>query len=474
MDIKERSDEKMKAIYGAALGTLSPAELAARLILAYIGEADPKAEDWYKKAEFINRKNGTGKLIVVSCHTGFLAHTGRPMLIAKALRDLGAEVVFMAGAHRKGEDDDQGRYAHLISQEAFKIYDAPSQAGVNRIMNKVQVEGTWHWFDEEMIKKEVQTQHKALQSIIEDRKSKPDVIITDLSQVMSITAELEGVPLVSILNFTWTNHGRIRHTPAEYHITTRVCRRLGMAHVNECLAQWFGTTTMVLRMLLALWVKPYNRVRKSLGLRSKRNFFDQMAGDLILMPDFAAFKGIEMSKTALPIGPLAWEPQDQEILAYADTATVERFQVFLNADTDIPLIYLTMGSTGTLALFRMVIAALKDKPYRLAITTGGQFDLADLGELPTNVCTIPFFPGNRILEKASVTINHGGSGSVYQTMAAQVPQVMIPTHPDQQWNADIVQAEGVGIRLRHRGLTAAKIADAVKSLLNTRQSEQDG
>ena len=33
MDIKERSDEKMKTIYGASLGTLCPAELAARLIL---------------------------------------------------------------------------------------------------------------------------------------------------------------------------------------------------------------------------------------------------------------------------------------------------------------------------------------------------------------------------------------------------------------------------------------------------------
>ena len=473
MDIKERSDEKMKTIYGASLGTLCPAELAARLIIAYISEADLKEEDWYRKAEFIARKNGTGKLIVVSCHTGFLSHTGRPLFVAKALRDLGAEVIFMAGAHRKGEDDEQGRYAHLISQEGFRIYDAPSQAGVRRIMKKAQAEGTWHWFDEEMIIQEVQTQRRSLQRIIEDQKRRPDVIITDLSQAMSITAELEGVPMVSILNFTWTNHGHIRHTPAEYHITTRVCRGLGMAHVNECFAKWFGTTTMVLRMLLTLWVKPYNRVRKSLGLRSKRNFFDQMAGDLILMPDFAAFKGIEMSKTALPIGPLAWEPQDREILAYADTATVERFQAFLDAGTDTPLVYLTMGSTGTLALFKVVIAALKDKPYRLAVTTGGQFDAADLGELPANVCTIPFFPGNRILQKASVTINHGGAGSVYQAMAAQVPQVIIPTHGDQQWNGDIVQAEGAGIRLRHRGLTSAKILDAVKSLLNTRQSEQN-
>jgi hypothetical protein len=106
MDIKERSDEKMKVIYGSSLGTLAPAQLAARLILAYIGDAEPKGEDWYENAEFIDRQEGTGPLVVICCHTGFLSHTGRPLLVAKALRDLGAEVVFMAGAHRNGEDLD--------------------------------------------------------------------------------------------------------------------------------------------------------------------------------------------------------------------------------------------------------------------------------------------------------------------------------------------------------------------------------
>jgi UDP:flavonoid glycosyltransferase YjiC (YdhE family) len=112
-----------------------------------------------------------------------------------------------------------------------------------------------------------------------------------------------------------------------------------------------------------------------------------------------------------------------------------------------------------------VIAALRERPYRLAITTGGQFDISSLGELPANVTAIPFYPGNRILQKASVTINHGGSGSAYQAMTAGVPQIMIPTHADQQWNADIVQTEGAGIRLLQRSLTEAQIADAVKTLL---------
>ena len=197
-----------------------------------------------------------------------------------------------------------------------------------------------------------------------------------------------------------------------------------------------------------------------------------MAGELVLMPDFAAFKGMEITGTALPIGPITWEPKDEEILARVDRETAERFQTFLDSTPDLPLIYLTMGSTGTLELFRTVISALKDKPYRLAITTGGQFDISSLGDLSANVFAIPFFPGNRILQKAAVTINHGGSGSAYQAMAAKVPQVMIPTHGDQQWNADIVQGEGAGIRLRHRGLTEARIADAVDTLLSIRERER--
>jgi UDP:flavonoid glycosyltransferase YjiC (YdhE family) len=463
--IKERSDERMKELYGPSLGALPPPELAARLILAYLSEGDRKSENWYRNAAQIGMSSGEGKLIVVSCHTGFLAHTGRPLLVAKALRELGAEVVFMAGAQTQG-DDEQGRYACLIREEGFRIYDSPSAAGVRWILHKVQVEAKWGWYDEKMIREEVRTERSALHEIIGEWKRKPDAILTDLSFPMSITAEVEGIPLISILNFTWTNHARIRHTPPEYHPISKIYRALGMDNVNEYLSDKCGTTTMFLRIFLILWVKPYNRVRKGLGLKRKANYFDQMAGELILMPDFAAFKAMEITDTTLPIGPLAWEPKDEEILARVDKDLVERFQAFLDSTPEMPLIYLTMGSTGTLELFRTVIAALKDKPYRLAITTGGQFDISSLGELPSSVFAIPFYPGNRILEKAAVTINHGGSGSAYQAMAAQVPQVMIPTHPDQQWNADIVQGEGAGIRLMHHTLTEEKIANAVETLLN--------
>lgn len=210
--IKYLSDEKMRELYGPSLGSLSPPEIAARLILAYISEGDRKSENWFRKAAQIEKGSGKGKLIVISCHTGFLAHTGRPLLVARALRDLGADVVFMVGVNTKGEDE-QGRYAFLIKQEGFRIYDSPSQAGVRWIMNKVQVEATWGWYDEKMIRDEVQSQRSALQGIINEWKMKPDAIVSDLSQVMSITTEMEGIPYVSILNFTWTNHARIKLTP---------------------------------------------------------------------------------------------------------------------------------------------------------------------------------------------------------------------------------------------------------------------
>jgi UDP:flavonoid glycosyltransferase YjiC (YdhE family) len=458
--IKERSDEKMRELYGPSLGALPPPELAARLILAYISEKDRKSDAWYRNASQVDKSSSEGKLIVFTCHTGFLAHTGRPLLVAKALRDLGAAVVFMAGAESSGEDE-QGRYAYLIKQEGFKIYDAPSQAGVRWIMNKIQVEATWGWYDETMIREEVQSHRRALQGIINDWNTKPHAIVSDLSQVMSITTEMEEIPFISILNFTWTNHARLKLSPPEAHIITRISLALGISKVLE----YLETTNKIFSMLLLSWVKPYNKVRKGLGLKRKYNFYDQMSGDLILMPDFAAFKGMEITAAALPIGPLTWEPKEEDILAHVDMTTAESFRTFLDSAPERPLVYLTMGSTGALDLFLMVIAALKDRPYRLAITTGGQFEIARLGELPSNVFAIPFYPGNRILQKASVTINHGGSGSAYQAMTAGVPQIMIPTHADQQWNADIVQSEGADIRLLRRSLTEAQIADAVKTLL---------
>ncbi len=469
MGLKDRSGDVMRELYGPSLAALDSSAIAARLILAYLGKADGPSTDWRREAARLDGRSGEGKLIVVTCHTGFLAHTGRALLVARALRAHGARVVFMGGDQTRGEDE-QGRFAGLLTREGFRIYDAPSRAGVRWIMNKIQVEATWGWYRAAMIREEVQSHRRALARIADDCGARPDAIVSDLSLVGSISAELEGIPYIPILSFTWRDDAKLTLTPVEGHIVTRVALALGATGVLERME----ATNKILRLLLRVWARPYNKVRRSLGLRKRRTFYDQMSGDLVLMPDFAGFKAMGITETALPIGPLTWEPRDEDMLARVDEKSADRFQAFLDSDPEKPLVYLTMGSTGSLDLFRMVIAALRDKPYRLAITTGGQFELSCLGELPSNVLAIELFPGRRILRNASVTINHGGSGSAYQALEAGVPQIMIPTHPDQQWNADLLQEEGAGIRLMRRTLNEAHIAGAVDAVLKARSAPAAG
>jgi UDP:flavonoid glycosyltransferase YjiC (YdhE family) len=123
-------------------------------------------------------------------------------------------------------------------------------------------------------------------------------------------------------------------------------------------------------------------------------------------------------------------------------------------DADAPLVYVSFGtvapSTGLFpALHRAVVDAVADLPVRVLLTLGevGEVgDVAALGPLPANVHVERFWPQQDVMPEAAAVIGHGGFGTTMTTLAAGVPQVVLPLFAlDQHHNAAAVAQAGAGV-----------------------------
>ena len=150
----------------------------------------------------------------------------------------------------------------------------------------------------------------------------------------------------------------------------------------------------------------------------------------------------------------------------AGTATVHRFRDTSASTTepnlpawwpdeyaDQPLVYVTFGSVaGGMgfypAFYQRALAALAQAPVRVLMTLGAGLDPAALGNLAPHVHVESWWPQESVLGEAAAVVGHGGFGTLMATLAAGIPQVIVPLFSaDQYANAERVASAGVGISL---------------------------
>jgi UDP-N-acetylglucosamine:LPS N-acetylglucosamine transferase len=466
----------MAALYGeefADSGQWGP-DITARLILAYI-DRDRDDRFWYRKPSKINKviPESKKKLIVCSCHTGFLAHTSRALMVAQKLRELGHEVVFVVDTETKPDvrgNPTQRKYFELINEAGFEIYHAPFLVGEDITLKRNQAKsGTMGHYNAAMVEEVAEGILHVLKEI-EDKKKTADFMLLDSSWVASIPADVMNIPTGSIWNFFISNYRKSCLTLPENFPIRKAILKVGGNKLVKLFEQ-SRVGLLILKILLMKWVIPYNFIRikymlkerKWIGLR--RNMFSQLGGDINFFPDYVAFGGMKINHKGLPVGPIVWEPVSDT----QDTQRVSEFEKFIGKDKEKPLIYVTMGSSGELKLFKLIIEALRGKDYRVAITTGEQFDISELDELPENFFAISLYPGKQVCKKARLMINHGGNGSVNQAIQNKLPQISIPTTAEQQWNSDLIVRKGLGKQILPGVLTVESLNVAVEELLNVNE-----
>ncbi|HUS42696.1 MAG TPA: glycosyltransferase [Ilumatobacteraceae bacterium] len=114
-----------------------------------------------------------------------------------------------------------------------------------------------------------------------------------------------------------------------------------------------------------------------------------------------------------------------------------------------PLVYATLGTVlphmaAALDHYRLLIESLRDVDARVLLTIGRHLDPSALGTVPDHVHVEQWVDQRRVVAEAALTVCHGGSGTVYGSIAAGVPVVVLPSFSDQFSNAGIVEGHQLG------------------------------
>ena len=135
--------------------------------------------------------------------------------------------------------------------------------------------------------------------------------------------------------------------------------------------------------------------------------------------------------------------------------------------TDRPLVYVTFGtvSGGEMFGFREVydvaLEAVSALDVEVLLTTGPNVDPEDFGPQPGHIQIRPFVPQDVVLQRASVVVHHGGSGTLTGAFAAGVPMVIVPLFADQPSNAEHAEAAGLGVCVAERSVEAISAATSL-------------
>ncbi len=137
-----------------------------------------KLLDWSRRIELqsTNSEFGSkGQTILIFFHGDSLAHTLRPLVVARALYARGYEVLF-AG---------HGVHSDRIRQDGFVIYDVESMPQSR--MDEYVKNGDYAYYNMDWIHRCVVAERELI------KKVSPDLIIHDMRPTISISARLEGV-----------------------------------------------------------------------------------------------------------------------------------------------------------------------------------------------------------------------------------------------------------------------------------------
>jgi UDP:flavonoid glycosyltransferase YjiC (YdhE family) len=112
-----------------------------------------------------------------------------------------------------------------------------------------------------------------------------------------------------------------------------------------------------------------------------------------------------------------------------------------------PLVYVTLGTVfnGNVPLFRLIADALADQPFDVVIALGHGIPREALGEVAGNIRVGGYLPQARILERATVVVNHGGYNTVSAALGAGVPLFLLPMGADQPYNTERCVTAGAAL-----------------------------
>ena len=136
-----------------------------------------------------------------------------------------------------------------------------------------------------------------------------------------------------------------------------------------------------------------------------------------------------------------------------------------------------MGSTGNNSLLPQIIQASLKNDLNIIISGVNSFEKAQL--LKTNPelkgrCIIePLIQADEVLPFCKLTICHGGSGTVYQSVSNGVPLLCFPKNPDQGLVSLSVTQNNIGRTLTSKKTNQSMIEKMIKECITNEVMHQN-
>jgi len=277
----------------------------------------------------------------------------------------------------------------------------------------------------------------------------PALVVGDFRLSLAVSAPLHRVHCASLINAYWSPYAVREKWPVPDH---PIVRLVGVDTAERYFPQ-------ALPKVFGHFAAPLNSVRKRHGLPEFESLSHQLCfGDSVLYPDVPELCPVAADLPASHhfLGAVPWSPR---VGAPPQ----------LGKDETLPLVYVTLGSSGDVDVLPTVLAGLDGLPVRGVLATAGRVAPA---RLPSNFVSADFVPGDWLAARALFVVTNGGSSTGYQALAAGVPVLGIPSNLDQYLAMQAITRHGAGIALRSGGLRAEDVRKAAVRLLGERTEKR--
>jgi hypothetical protein len=267
---------------------------------------------------------------------------------------------------------------------------------------------------------------------------KPDLLLTQFCPPTEVIARITGLPLICFTQSCWHPRGRSitwwKNISSDHHLVTPA--------VNSVLRQHHCA--------------PIARME------------ELNSGDITILPSFPEFDPVD-DPDVLYTGLMQWSsaetitPLPQKISALDPERTICVYTGHL---------FDSAGKSGLLIL-EAVAEAIAGTPYTAVVTTGlGQEPVSGIPHLP-NLLVFDWLPLQKMLDRSSLFIHHGGHGSCMAGISAGIPSLVIPTFQEREFNARQLHELGAGDFILPEELTTETLRRKIEDCISNRSIRQN-
>jgi UDP:flavonoid glycosyltransferase YjiC (YdhE family) len=282
---------------------------------------------------------------------------------------------------------------------------------------------------------------------------RPALVVGDFRWSLPTSAELCGIPSAVLINAYWSPYAQRARFPVPDHPI--------LGWLGETLTEEYFPRA--LPSVFRHFAAPLNAARKSHGLGAVGSLLEVLThADHTLYPDDPGLTPVNGAPaTHRFLGPVLWQPEHCPAAAPGGALSGADSPAGIPArflQDQRPLVYVTLGSSGSLSVLGALSSALARLPVVALIATAGRIDL---GALPPNIEARPFVRGQDVARRAQLVISNGGSTTGYQALSEGKPVIGLPSNLDQYLATEAIVRSGAGLCVKARLATTELIEAAL-------------